>query len=366
MKTIMQKLAAAMVLLVFVMSIVPVALAEDVDDAEGLNESEDTSDSEDDSDETEDTAADVEDEAEVEENTVKDIKRKAGKDGKILEEYRIKLERARKNFEQAQENYQAAKERFLNNKESLADLKKEIKACKEDGTCEELKLGLRKGVRQHLLKTNELIASSLEKLTAKIEDSEVLTEEEKAEALAKINELEVELTAKKEAVEALAEEATNEELKAAIKELKEVWQKVRKEQKIIVASLMNSRLKNVIGVKLPDYAEAMSSRIAEIQELGGDTAAMEEQQAKYQTEMENLQIAQETAEDRWTEFKTGDATIEEWRAAHQQVRAGIKEVKETIRKFMKEYKKVRKELGLSEDEETTTGEESTGEATSEE
>ena len=118
-------------------------------------------------------------------------------------------------------------------------------------------------------------------------------------------------------------------------------------------------MKNVIGVKLPDYAEAMSSRIAEIQELGGDIAAMEELQAKYQTEMENLQIAQETAEDRWIEFKTGEATVEEWRAAHDEVRAGMKDITETIREFMTEYKDARKELGLN--AETTTTEEAAAE-----
>ncbi len=377
-----------MVLMIFVMSIVPMALAEDDnenEDVEDLNETEDANDSEDetndsedsvdeaDEDSAEDVNEEVEDEDEVKTDkngkplkVVKKIKKEVKKGEDKLEEYRIKMERARKNFEQAQENYLAAKEKLLSNKEGLADIKKDIKACKDERTCDELKKDLRKGVRQHLIKTNELIARSLEKLTSKVEESEVLTEEEKTEALAKINELEAELTAKKEAVEALAEEeVTNEELKTAIKELKDTWQKIRKEQKMIVAGLMNSRLKNVIGVKLPDYAEAMSSRIAEIQELGGDTAAMEEKQAEYQAEMETLQIAQETAEDKWVAFKTGEATVEEWRAAHDEVRAGMKEVKETIREFMKEYKDARKELGVSAEEETTTTEEITREATAE-
>src|SRR3989338_3871213 len=274
MNKLMQKLAAVMMLLVFVMSIMPVALAENT--AEGdedvnveinveasVDNTDDNNDSDNENDETE-----VEVEAEVKENNnrkpfkvVKQIKKEVSREERVLVEYKMKLDRTRKNFEQAQENYRAAKERLLNNKESLVDLRKDIKECKDEGTCDELKKDLRIRVKQHLLKTNELIARSLEKLTSKVNDSEVLTEEEKTEALAKINELEAELTAKKEAVEVLAEEATNEELKAAIKELKEVLQKVRKEQKIIVASLMNSRLKNVIGVKLPDYAEAMSSRI---------------------------------------------------------------------------------------------------------
>ena len=357
----MQKLFAVLVLMLFVMSIMPVALAEDVDSEQvDVDEVDDSTEEVEDSDDGSEN--EVEEEIEVRERDgrtrVKQKIRKEIREDRSLEKSKIRVEHARKRFHEAKEHYVEARERFQEHKGNLAELRENIKECRESEDCEVHKKGLRKGVRNHLIKTGDLIERSLEKLSAKIEGSDLL-EEEKTAALAKLAELEVKLTESNEAVKALAEEeVTNDELRNAIKDLREVWKEVRKEQRAIVSSLMNSRLENVITEKLPEFDEAMTNRIAEISELGGDVTSLEEKQAQYLAELESLQTAQDEAEEIWTSFRTGDVSIEEWREAHDKVREGLKEVKETIREFMKEYRDAKKDLAGSDDvdEEETTEE----------
>ena len=363
MTRIKQKLAGVMVLLMFMLSVIPAALAEEGSGSQNQTEVDDDSDETNDEDDTADEAedndeADDEDETEVEEETevesededgktkiVRKIKRELKGEDPNFEQAKIRLELARKQFEQAKENYREAKARFQENKDNLVRMKEKIKVCQEDGTCDKVKLDLRKGVRQHLLKTSDLIERSLNKLLRKVEGSLTLSEQEKEQALTSINELEAELTAKKEAVEAMAEESvTNEELKAAIKDLKATWIKVRKEQRAILAGLMNSRLAEMVDTKLPEINAALTEKISQMRELGAEVTELEAIQAEFAAQMAEVQQQQADAEEKWLQFKSGESDLEAWKEAQERVREGLKEAKSILREFMQEYKELKKGL----------------------
>lgn len=366
------KLAAVMVLLVFMLSIVPAALAgqdngnlaqagvneagdagetagsdsEDVDEEENnAEETGENTEATDNADSTEETA----DDRNVKIKNV--VEKRLENNERLIVQARERMEQAREKFEDAKEKYVQARERFIENKQSLVMLTEKIRACKDDAEkCPKLKQELRKGIRQHLLKTSDLIERSLDRLVSKVESS-IMSNEEKGQTLALITELEAELTAKKEAVEALKEEAvTNDELKVAIKELKKTWIKIRKEQRAILAGLMNSRLENVVEDKLSEMSAALGEKISEVQELGADTAELERLQAEFLAKVEETQQYQAEAQEKYQQFRNGEADIETWKQAQEQVRQALKESKEILREFLKEYKEIKKSLNENSDD----------------
>jgi chromosome segregation ATPase len=245
------------------------------------------------------------------------------------------LEDAREHYIRAKEKYELAQELFHHQRGKLKDLNKQAKACREDSDeCRGKRTELKKGVKNHLLKTNEVITRSLEKLMNRVESSTVLTEDQKAEAIANIELLEEDLISEKERVDALAENATNAELREAIKELKHTWQDVRKEQKRIVSLLISSKLAN-LSERLSHMAEKMQESIDRLSTAGADVSELE------------VILG---------EFNTNVAAMEE--ASGAEGVAALKTAKEDLRKFKTKEKELRKGLDIENEDATETEDES--------
>ncbi len=282
-----------------------------------------------------------------------EMKERAKKKGKkFLEEGKEKLRnqakgkinelkgKFRERYHELKVRHKEARTSYHEHRVELRQLKKDAKGCKEDSEdCPNKRLALKKGVKQHLLKTEALIDRSLEKLTNRVEASKALSEEDKEEALAKIAGLEERLTTAREKVEALKDEATNEDLKAAIKELKQTWQDIRKEQRRIVASLVRAKLESVVE-KHVEFENGMQMRIDQLQEQGVDTSELEKMKEEFASELEDVKEKQQEADEAWQQ--AGEGSINEFREAQRIFREEMEGTKEVLRKFMREYRQLKK------------------------
>jgi len=342
MAKMLKKLMALAVLMIFVISVVPTAFAEDVVD--------DTTVSEDVIEDATESSEDVDDST----GKIKPIKR--------LKQVQKKVEVARDRLIKAKEKYVQHRELVKEKRQELIQLRDGVKGCDaETEDCGAKKKRLRQGVTNHLVNTGNLIESSIERLIEKVENSLVLTDEEKEEALAKLEELEAELTAEKEELKTLHEsgEASAEEIKAAIKDLKEAWKEIRKEQRSIIALLISSKLENLQEKMSEEFVSGMEMRIENLQAEGIDTSELESLLADYQAKMDELADSIATAKEKRVE------SIEEWKAAHKEVREDLKEAKQIMRDFIKEFRELKKEVKAddsSEDSEDESSEESNEEA----
>lgn len=335
MTKLIQKLFALAVLALFIVSVLPAALAEEVTDAEETDSAE-VDDTEADVTTTEE--ADSTDGTEDVATTTKPAKRvKAVRAKEKVNQIKERVDVAKENFLKARERYTSAKEKFTDQKHNLISLKDKVKVCdKETGDCTQKKLELRKGVRVHLEKTIALIESSLERLIEKVENSKVLTDEEKEEALVSLVDIEETITAEKEKVEALAEEATAAELREAIKNLKKAWIEGRKIQKSIIATLTNAKLENLFEKLETEFVDGMEMRITDLEEQGVDVSELEVLLAEYKTEVAELENSLEKAKE-----KRLEEDLEAWREANVEVRQNLKDAKEALRDFMKKYKELK-------------------------
>jgi len=368
----MKKMFALAVLAIFMLSILPVALAEEetgtgVEDVPAVDGTEDV----------------LEEPVKGKENKVPpkkqvNIKQKSKK---FLEETKEKIRNNRERYNKLKEKQKEAKQFVEKHRERLNELKGKVNKCEGDD-CKEFKKNLKVGVKNHLVKTSDLIARSVEKLLDRIENSNVMTDEEKEEALVKVRALEEKLSAKKDEIEAMADEATAAEIRGKIKELKDLWNEIRKEQRWIITQLINNKMGNLAD-KHDEFYNSMQMRISNLKEKG----ATDEQLEKVRTIAEEFKVAvdklkadQEAADAAWENSKVSKERLEDAKEKQIVVRKDLRETKELLREFVKEFKSIEvdevdeevedveeSEVGEAEEEEAeedeTVEEESTEEET---
>ncbi len=358
MKTLWKRMAALAVLALFIMSIVPAAFAErDGEEREDRRENSGEGSVEQSGEDTE-TEGENSGEGSVErsgedtetegEDGAERARRLRIKD-KDIDQARERVEEIREQLREKKERYQEALETLREKKEQLKELREKARCKDESEDCRGKKLDLKKGVREHLIKTIELIDRSLEKLQDRVENSKVLSEEEKQDALQRIAELEKQLEEKKAELEVLSETATNKELRTYIRELKDLWHTVRKEQRWIVAQLTNSKQDNLVGIYIR-YGDRAEVQIAKLAKQGAAVAQLEELLAKYRESVEELKVAQADAKAAWLEAKSSPEALERARELQHSFREKAKETKTVLRELLSEIKEVRQQVSGEEGE----------------
>lgn len=312
----LQRFITLAVLVLFTLSIVPIAFAEETSERE-----------------------------QVRERAARMMKKDAAME---------RAEAFREQLQEKKERYAEAREAFLEKKERLSELKHRATQCVNDSEdCRTKKSDLKRGVKDHLIKTAELIDKSLEKLIERVKDSKVLSEQEKQDALNRLTELEKQVEEQVAELEALPDTTTNEELRTHIRELKDLWHKVRKEQRWVITQLTNHKQDNLVGIyiRFGDRAEA---QIAKLTEQGADVAHVEELLVKYRESVEALKVAQAEAKAAWIDAKSSPQALEHARTLQHAFREKAKETKASLRNLLQELKEVRSQLSGEESSEEET------------
>lgn len=304
-----------------------------------------------------------ENDSEVDEEIKTELKngslKKGMKINKEVKELRAGLQKAQERLEEAKEKYKEAMENQRENRQKVLDLSKEVKRCSsEKKDCATLKADLKTGVKNHLLKSVQVVEHSLEKLTKTVEKIEGLSEEEKGYALGLIADLNAELDAQKAKINAFTPETSQEEIRAAIKDLKELNQKVHKMQRRLVGLLVNSKL-YVLVQKHAEIRTGMQARIDALAATGADVSELEATLAEFDAKVEELKQDYETAKQKWMEAKDAedfDQFNRDLREAQHEVRKDLQEIKEILRKFLKEHQEIKESSEEASDEENESEE----------
>lgn len=339
MTKIWKRMAVFAVLALFIISIVPAAFAEK-DEKQNFSDKEEQ--------------VRMKKDAAVEQ--VKEV-RETIKDKKEM------LKEVKEAFKEKKELYQEAKQAFQIKKEQLSELKEKARCKEESVDCNSKKKDLRNGVRDHLVKTIELIDTSLQKLQEQVDKSKVLSDEEKKEALQKIADLQTELEQKKTELQALAENMTNKELQIKIRELKDLWHKVQKEQRWIVTQLINAKQDNVVEI-YAHYGERVQAQIDTLAEQGADVTSLKEMLVKYKTKMEELKLAQTDARTAWMNAKSNPDALEKAKELQKIFREKAAETKAVLRELLRQIKEVQQQERGEERAETQNAQETAPEPAS--
>jgi hypothetical protein len=156
-----------------------------------------------------------------------------------------KLEKAKENFKEAQERYDDLKEKFSKVKDNFTDSAKKIKECKSDNStvCAELETKANENAKKYLLHTAEIILKSLEKVKAKLEESENLNQSFVAEKIADIDSA---ITKVNDLVEKGESAQTKEEIKAVAKDIAKLWTTLKIKVNENSVHMYSSQVENII------------------------------------------------------------------------------------------------------------------------
>jgi chromosome segregation ATPase len=272
----------------------------------------------------------------------------AGKATTTLEKAKIKVENANAQYQQAKERYQEAKQKYLETKERVRELRTAIQECVE-GDCESTKKQFRIHSRDVLIHLSDVVLETLNKLKDKISSSE-MTEEEKEQLLADI---EAQITGVQEAkavLENLSDDLTREEVKEAIKTIKDAWSAAKPQIELGVGKLVGAKLGNII-VKT-EQLETKFNRIRDCLETKGqDVSALDSYLEEFNGKLSEAKEHWGTAREQFGQARNAENVQAAVRAAHQhqtQARNLIKEAREDIRNIVGEIKGLN---GLGETEE---------------
>ncbi|MBI4981290.1 hypothetical protein HZC30_07095 [Candidatus Woesearchaeota archaeon] len=259
-----------------------------------------------------------------------------------LQKYKEHIKLAREKYEELKDHREKAKEIYDQQKDELKDRRARMqKICKETPEqCASKTSEFKVGAQQHLEKTLELVTASVEKITNRVEDSKVLTKEEKKLALEQIAQLEAKLAEEQKKLEALSADTSREEWNAAIREFKLMWTQVRQSEQRIVSLLISSKMENLVE-KHDEFYNSMLMRIDALKSKDVDTAPLEEIAAEFKEQMNGLAEDQKAAREAWAKATDREA-LQQAKDAQQKVRDGMKETKETLHKFVEEYKTLNK------------------------
>lgn len=314
-----KKISGLAVLALFLFSLVPVALAEETTEPSTAGEQ---------------------------------VKAKVKEPKPLLKKVNQELVEAKNRFQEAKEKYLQVKEKYMGAKEKADALRKEIKECKKDNeTCDLKKKEYRKEAKQQLVHLADVILKNLDKLKEKISAAEKMEEAERSELLAKVDEQIAEVEKAKAVLGNTSGEVTEEELKEAVKTVKEAWQKTKKAIKVNAGRLINSQLGHLITQieKLEAKFEKIRDRL---KEKGSDVTSLDLYLGKLNEKLAAAKENWEKAKEKFKEAHSAtdaEGLVQEAHQYQQKARELVKDARKEIRELVKAIK----ELGKTKVNETS-------------
>ena len=277
------------------------------------------------------------------EERLKEIKIRQVKTAADLKERvvtRQKIEIAREKFDNARARYEEAKEKYQ-------DAREKYLAAKESGD-EEAAL---EHAKEILLKSADSIIAHLEKIKAKIEENEQISEEMVAELTARIDNQITEIAAIKEKIQSAE---TKEEIKESAKELRSAWKETEHKARAFAERVVTARVQGVVN-----QAEVLEKKIdaalARMEEQGIEVDVDVEVaafSALVQKSRDSFSQAQEKLNQaiNATDGETQKDLVDEAKDLIEVSRESLKQAHETLKDIVEKIRESGKELEIDDDE----------------
>jgi len=235
---------------------------------------------------------------------------------------KVTAEVVRELAQKFKEKHEQSKEALEEHRAVLLRLNGAVKNCDDSDLCLKAKAELRLGAKNHLLRTLNVIETWLERTANEGSDDAALLLEDLAEV--------------KLHVEALTAESTGDEYNAVIKEVRELWVKAKAVQKKAVGAMIQVKTEETVD-KYLGVSNSMQVRIDNVGRLGGDTETLTEIMVKYQELMDELKTKREEAKTAWQAAEDKESAYEAWKASHDEIQDLLEESRSIVREFVQEY-----------------------------
>lgn len=253
-----------------------------------------------------------------------------------------KLEKAKKAFENAKNEYSRLNGLYNKKKGQFEDVKEKLGMCEGNETinetlnCTRLREQAHEHARDFVMNGIDMAIKHLEKIKTKAQEMEGLTEEEEENIVKEIDGYIEELKEIKTRVE---NSQTKEELTDAAGELKDIWEKIRKREKLHAARMVHSEVWGIMkrSENLEDRLEAI---LADMEERGIDTSSLDEMINRFSEHVASAKENIEKAEDLYKEARSLNASNETQRDEIKNLTDQAKELVKDAHQNLKNAHKV--------------------------
>ena len=195
-------------------------------------------------------------------------------DVKVKSESNVRVEERREVKENREERLEDRKTALLRLRTNLLELKKDLRSCRDDRSkeCIEVRTKVKIDSKDYMDKASERMLLLLEEAKTKVEESD-LSADIKTRLNARIDADIKAVTDAKIKVEALNENSTSEEVKAAAKELREAWMHAKKTLRITNALVVETRV-GLIVERADKLELRLNNLVAKLEAEGKDTTEL--------------------------------------------------------------------------------------------
>ncbi len=186
------------------------------------------------------------------------------------------VETARAKYNQAKQNYELAKQNYDSAKGAFDRAKTALEACDPEAEdCAQLEAGIREEAKSYMLNVLSRIEEQLNKASAKVEESDSLTDEEAAAELARIQEKLASLQELKSEVEAITGETLKDDISGLARRISALWAEKVKSQIVKTAGFLQTARMGGVYVQLEKLSQRLEDVLARMAEQGKDTSSAE-------------------------------------------------------------------------------------------
>lgn len=251
---------------------------------------------------------------------------------------KINLENARKELAKFKLEFKESKSKLDNAKLRLDNARELNKACKNSTSeeCIKAKAELLAAAKEHFAAQADNIIKTLEKIKSSVQGSEDLTDAEEANMTA---DLTAEIT-KITAIKAKINAATNkEELLTAAKELRDAWKDLEYKAKKHAARVVSSRMAGIIVTS--KHLEVKLNKVLErMTEKGQNVSEVQVFVDEFHKHIDLAKASFEASQDLWAKVKFGTNS----NVTVQQAQEKLKEAKEHLKLAREELGKIIQKL----------------------
>ncbi len=248
------------------------------------------------------------------------------------------------------EKYQGAKERFDKIKEEAKEAReklKEAQANKDDAA-------IIQRAKEYLLKTADTLTSHLEKVKAKVQESENIPDDRETQIVAEIDAKISEIATIKTEIEAAT---TKEQLRESAKKLNDIWAKLRHAVKLYTERVISARVEGLVnqGRVLEKKLESILQRLDESGIEVDVTAEVDSFRAQITLGKDKFAQAQAKLSEALTLKAKGTSDdaenikklVEEAKALLKESRDAIKQAHEVLKSIVRKIKDAAPQTDLS-------------------
>lgn len=263
----------------------------------------------------------------------------------ITDNYKLNIKDRLKNAQQryviAKQNYLDSKEKYLEQRINYVNVRQRVLNCSGDNSsdCIQVRLNATEQAKNYLIRMSDLIIESLQKTSARIDASEDLSDDEKAELIENLDERIVALEDAKEIVES---SENNAEIIDAARIIKKEWISARPILKRAAGVVINARIGGII-VQSKRLEEKLDRIIEKLELKGYDITDAKSLVDDFSDKIESAKDNHEKAVEKFREAKEEvDAKVAHellvdanilLKAAHQDLKDARVILKEVVAKI---------------------------------